>query len=126
MPSATVSVRILAPLMNVVAVLVPPVPMPLLATVDFMVTSANAGAAGATSATSAASAASVKRFIGFFTGKPILLLLRRGDPRLGVLGPFVRPVQHFGDSMQHRFAGGVAMRFIGQRHVADRGAVALE
>src|SRR5688572_4025997 len=95
------------------------IPMPLPTTDDFMVTSANAGATDVTSATSAAR---IERFISV----SILLLRARRRARLRVLRPFVRPVQHLRYGVQHRFARGIAVRFIGQRDVADRGAVALE
>src|SRR5262245_66245821 len=111
-----------------------PMPMPLPVPVDFTVTSAKAGArkTGATGATGATSATSARRIKRFIQSAPIegtnslSLLLAAGRTRLGVLRPLVRPVQHLRHRMQHRFAGGVAMRLERQRDVAHGRAVALQ
>src|SRR5690348_13652186 len=95
--------------------IVPPIPMPLPVIDDFTVTSANAGAANATSATK-----TTKRFMRFIS---ILFLLRRVGARLG---PLVGPIEHFGHDVEHGLARGVAMRFEGQRDVANRCAVAFQ
>src|SRR5262245_61354008 len=102
--------------------MLPCMPMPLPVTVDFTVTSANAGATGAMSATSARSA---KRFIRVIStrGNPILLLLRWSGSRLR---PLVCPVQHLGHHVQDRFARRVAMRLERQRDVSHRRTVPLQ
>ena len=50
----------------------------------------------------------------------------RGVSRLRVLHVFIHPVDHLGEGVEDGLASRVAVRFIGQRHVADGRAVPLQ